>query len=285
MNRSLFIKNIIGAFGVSVLPLHLVKNYQKIYILQCFVRGFRFYKGEKLLKAMKVGDMLELVREPENQYDEFAIALHFNEEKIGFVPMESNEILSRLLDSGAVELQAEITHIEKKAETWENVHIAISLLKESKTPIKTNAAYLTQLVTPEYFSIKYSDDNHISRVYYEDDSDFFTADDFYRDMVENSSNNGVYDLLHHHLTPEILDNAIENGAFITKKQNLPAKWIDDKLIKPIENSILELEEYFNEDGVIALDVERLAKIPDHISDFVSIIDKKGNRFIEVIFKN
>ncbi len=165
MNRSTFIKNIITAFGASALPVHLITPYQKVYLLQCFVRGFRYYKGESLLPKMKVGDMLELVREPENEHDEFAIALHFNREKIGFIPMESNEVLSRLMDAAVIPLQAELTHIEMKAETWENVHIAIYVLKPDDHPIPKDKAYLTQLDTPYYYSLKY-EDNSIGRIYY-----------------------------------------------------------------------------------------------------------------------
>src|SRR5690606_8487136 len=123
MNRSSFVKSLIGMFGLSAVPLEWIKQYQKIYLLQCFIRGFRFHKGQSMLNLMKEGDMLELVREPDNEYDNCAIALHFNKEKIGYIPRESNEILSRLIDSGAVELLAEITHLEPKAKAWENVHL------------------------------------------------------------------------------------------------------------------------------------------------------------------
>src|SRR5690606_34128519 len=109
MNRSTFLRNLIATFGLSVIPVDWVKQYQKIYLLQCFVRGFRFYDGETMLQQMQEGDMLELVREPENKHDACAIALHYNMEKIGYVPRESNEILSRLIDAHVVALQAEIT--------------------------------------------------------------------------------------------------------------------------------------------------------------------------------
>jgi len=124
MDRSDFLKNIIGLFGLAVLPPLAVKQYQKLYLLQCFVRGFKFYDGPQLLNNMKEGSMLELVREPDNKYDECAIALHYNNQKIGYIPSESNEVLSRLLDSKAVELVAEITHLQKEAATWENMHVA-----------------------------------------------------------------------------------------------------------------------------------------------------------------
>jgi hypothetical protein len=224
MHRSSFIKNLVGAFGLSVLPVKWIQQYQKIYLLQCFVRGFRFYQGENLLTKMKIGDMLELVREPANEFDESAIALHFNREKIGFIPMESNEVLSRLIDAKVIELQAEITHIEKKAETWENVHIAVYVLKEYNGPLPTDKSYLTQLETPYYYTLKYENDR-VNRIYYDEDieGDEYTADNFYEDMVENSSNNGIYDILHHPLNPDQIGKAIDKDLFVTNLKDLPKK--------------------------------------------------------------
>ncbi len=56
--------------------------------------------------------------------------------------MESNEILSRLIDSGVIDLHAEITNLKPEAASWENAHIAVYLLKEQKnTGFLPNAGY------------------------------------------------------------------------------------------------------------------------------------------------
>jgi hypothetical protein len=62
LKRTDFIKKIIGLFGVAVLPPAIFKQYRKLYLLQCFIRGFRFYDGPTLLGEMKQGDLLELVK-------------------------------------------------------------------------------------------------------------------------------------------------------------------------------------------------------------------------------
>lgn len=170
MKRHEFIKNLLASGLAVVLPNYdWIKQYDKYYLLQCFVRGFKFYEGKNLLPQMKVGDMLELVREPKNEYDEFALALYYNKQKIGFVPSESNEILSKLIDIGTIDIMAEITHLETKAALWENVAVAIYVLKE-KQIINTkadNAAYLTKLDTPKYYTVK-NNDNTITRLYYDE---------------------------------------------------------------------------------------------------------------------
>jgi len=102
------------------------KTVSKNLFVAMFYSWFPFLQRRNLLINMKEGDLLELIREPENEYDDYAIAFYFNKEKVGYVPSESNEILSRLLDSKVIELLAEITHLETKAKAWENVHMRIA---------------------------------------------------------------------------------------------------------------------------------------------------------------
>ena len=118
MNRSGFLKQLIASIAIGKLPVSITKDFRKIYLLQCFVAGFRHYQGMQLLDSMKEGDLLELVREPENEYDDCAIALHLQGKKIGFIPSSVNEMLSYLLDSDALSLFAvkkAISVPEKKA--------------------------------------------------------------------------------------------------------------------------------------------------------------------------
>jgi hypothetical protein len=105
-----------------------------------------------LLQKMNEGDLLQLVREPENEHDACAIALHWNGEKIGYIPRDENALLSRLIDANALELVAEITHLNKAVQPWENLHIAVSFLKETRENIPPQATYLTELSRPYYHS-------------------------------------------------------------------------------------------------------------------------------------
>lgn len=150
MKRSEFLKNMIGVFGVSQIPVEFATKLQKIYLLQCFVRGFKFYGGLKILDQVKEFDVLELVREPENKYDKNAIAIYYNKLKIGFVPAEENDILCVLMDANLIPLRAEVTRIEPQAATWENVHIGIYTFKEKEN--NKNLSNFEMIETPDYYS-------------------------------------------------------------------------------------------------------------------------------------
>ncbi len=150
MNRSLFLRQLIASVAIGRLPVSLTKDFRKIYLMQCFVAGFRHYEGMQLLDSMKEGDLLELVREPANEYDPCAIALHWQGKKIGFIPASSNEMLSMLLDCDALSLFAVITHLEKNSQPWENVAIAVYFVQEVNRELPAHASYLTRIEAPHY---------------------------------------------------------------------------------------------------------------------------------------
>ena len=150
MNRSLFLQQLIASVAIGRLPVSLTKDFRKIYLMQCFVAGFRHYEGMQLLDDMKEGDLLELVREPGNKYDPCAIALHWQGRKIGFIPASSNEMLSMLRDCNALSLFAVITHLEKNSQPWENVAIAVYFVQEVNKELPAHASYLTRIEAPHY---------------------------------------------------------------------------------------------------------------------------------------
>ena len=287
MKRSHFIKGVAGFLGVSLLPQYItVKQYQRIYLLQSFVRGFGYYEGPELLQKMRKGDMLELVREPKNEYDDCAIALHFDEKKIGFLPQEDNEILSKLLDAKVVPLQAEITHLKTEAKTWENVHIAVYILKELDEPLPKQAAYLTVLDTPRYRSLKINKDR-VANVYYDEalrDEDVVDVDAFYEKMVANSKDDGIYDILHNDFgSSENLEQAISEGRMIVNRKALPIDLQADELINAIDEHIIALDDCFGEQGYVVANINRVAKMSGRIEKVATVADHLGRRFYEIKF--
>lgn len=93
---------------------------------------------------------MELVREPKNEFDDSAIALHLQRNKIGFIPASVNEMLSYLLDSDALSLFAVVTHLEKNSQPWESVAIAAYFVQEVNKELPSHASYLTRIEAPHY---------------------------------------------------------------------------------------------------------------------------------------
>lgn len=150
MKRSDFLQRLIGVATLGKIPVSVLYTKRKIYLLQCFVAGFRHYRGMELLGEMEVNDFVELKREPENEYDDFAIALYWQQEKIGFIPADFNETIARLMDAEALPMLASITHLNKEVKPWENVVIAVYFLQEENKSLPPHAGYLQQLASPHY---------------------------------------------------------------------------------------------------------------------------------------
>jgi hypothetical protein len=154
MNRSAFLSKLIASVVIGKLPQSITSHFRKIYLLQCFIAGFRHYEGMQLLPQMKEGDLLAFVREPDNEHDSKAIALQWQGQKIGYIPAATNEMLSYLLDADALSLFAVITHLEKNAKPWENLAIAVYFVQEAKKDLPAHAHYLTTIEAPHYRTLK-----------------------------------------------------------------------------------------------------------------------------------
>lgn len=63
--------------------------------------GFRHYEGRDAWPALKVGDRLELMREPDNPYDANAVRVRWRGRMLGYVPRRNNAAVARLMDGGA----------------------------------------------------------------------------------------------------------------------------------------------------------------------------------------
>lgn len=86
--------------------------------------GFQYHSGKKLWNEMKVGDALELVREPDNPYDPKAIRVDWRGHKLGYVPRRENADIARLMDNGA-KLEARISRLVESRDPWQRVRFEI----------------------------------------------------------------------------------------------------------------------------------------------------------------
>lgn len=76
-----------------------INTYTEEY-LRCKVSGTRYIDDKSVFHTLQKNDILKMKREPDNRYDENAIALYFNDRKIGYIPRKQNKDLSMLLKTG-----------------------------------------------------------------------------------------------------------------------------------------------------------------------------------------
>lgn len=102
--------------GGSVAPMPFE---QEIYLYRTHVAGASYVDGiDALAGPLEEGDPLELLREPDNEFDRYAILVRTaSGQKIGYVPRYDNLVFARLMDAGKY-LFARVKDAKKSGEHW-----------------------------------------------------------------------------------------------------------------------------------------------------------------------
>ena len=75
--------------------------------------GFRHHEAAAVWHLLRVGDNLELVREPDNPHDARAIRVDWQGRKLGYVPRRENDAVAWGLDRGDA-LRARISRLDER---------------------------------------------------------------------------------------------------------------------------------------------------------------------------
>ena len=78
------------------------------------IAGFSYYEGAIAFSELKIGTELTLTLEPENKYDNNAVALYFQDLKLGFMPRDENRIIAKLLKLGFNNFEARVQKLDDK---------------------------------------------------------------------------------------------------------------------------------------------------------------------------
>ena len=62
--------------------------------------GFRYHEAARVWDELRIGDPLELAREPDNPHDRAAVAVSWRGRKLGYVPRAANAALAWGMDRG-----------------------------------------------------------------------------------------------------------------------------------------------------------------------------------------
>lgn len=82
-----------NAISIDILP-------KEILVLECIVAGTSFRNLTTVEGQLKAEVKIEVKREAGNTFDDFAVALIYEKNKIGYLPKNKNETIARLLDAG-----------------------------------------------------------------------------------------------------------------------------------------------------------------------------------------
>lgn len=95
---------------------------EDILALESIVAGTSYLNLKEIEKEIIVKESeLSLKREPENEYDQFAVLVIFKNQKLGYLPKSKNQTIARLMDAGK-QFYAKVTNKE-----WEGKWLRLDL--------------------------------------------------------------------------------------------------------------------------------------------------------------
>lgn len=95
-------------------------------LLTTYVAGWGWHDGASVLRMLKPGKRLRLIREAGNKHDVNAVALYFSNTKIGYIPKKENGAIAKLMDDGmGSSLAACVSAVEQDAQNQMMVRFII----------------------------------------------------------------------------------------------------------------------------------------------------------------
>lgn len=79
----------------------LMSFARELVVLECPIAGTSHLDLEAVEPTLNLNDRFFLIREPQNEFDSFAVAIYSAKQiKLGYLPRDKNESTARLLDAG-----------------------------------------------------------------------------------------------------------------------------------------------------------------------------------------
>lgn len=82
--------------------------------------GSQYYAVDQFWSEIKVGDALELIREPDNKHDRNAIRVEWHGHKLGYLPRKENRAVAAAMDAGD-RLSARVSSMSDNKNPWQRV--------------------------------------------------------------------------------------------------------------------------------------------------------------------
>lgn len=93
--------------------------------ITCYVAGWRYYQGDRIMDSLTPGTELTLRPDPTNEFDSNAIGVYFTDQQVGHVPMRLSREIGLELRRG--EVRCSVVSADRARMPWERAEIVIQL--------------------------------------------------------------------------------------------------------------------------------------------------------------
>lgn len=99
----------------------------KLLVQSSPLAGFQYHSGGEVWAQLKVGDRLQLVREPENAHDARAVRVEWQGRQLGYLPRVENEAVAAAMDRGE-RVEGRIAALVEHRNPWRRLRIEVFVL-------------------------------------------------------------------------------------------------------------------------------------------------------------
>ena len=108
------------------------KSVDKVHLDNFHIAGFGYWQGCEAFEHLKIGTKLDLVREENNPFDPYAVAIYYEDYKLGFIPRGSNHDISKYMDMGLDYIyEVRITRITPDVHPENQVEVILYIVNQS----------------------------------------------------------------------------------------------------------------------------------------------------------
>lgn len=97
--------------GLSLPPLAATAQQVRLLVQSSPLAGFNYHQAPALWRELRIGDALQLEREPDNAYDARAVRVRWQGHMLGYVPRAHNAALAWAMDRGET-LSARVSRLQ-----------------------------------------------------------------------------------------------------------------------------------------------------------------------------
>ncbi|GGL43448.1 HIRAN domain-containing protein [Sporolactobacillus putidus] len=103
------------------------------YFLDFHIAGFTYYDGLDVIEELTLGKSVDLVVEPDNPYDPEAVAIFYQNKKLGYIPKDRNTMISKILYFGHGDIfEAKIQFADKEQNPERQFRVVVKLKDKRK---------------------------------------------------------------------------------------------------------------------------------------------------------
>ena len=109
--------------GQDIIPFN-----REIFVINVYVAGTQYrHQIAQIQDQITDTTQLTMIRQPDNEVDQYAIGLYYNHIRIGWVPMKDNLVIARLMDAGKL-FNCKVVSVTKNNPSNPRINVSIYMV-------------------------------------------------------------------------------------------------------------------------------------------------------------